>query len=128
MRKRGVALVAAVMLALAIAAAALAITNGQPDGNKHPYVGLMVALDKDGVPQWRCSGSLLSSTVFLTAGHCTEAPAARVVVWVSPGPVTTDPDYAAAVNASPTGIVSCDSSPAFDGYPCKGDASGTPNP
>ena len=59
---------------------AAAITNGQPDAGRHPYVGLMVALDADGVPLWRCSGSLLSPTVFLTAGHCTEPPAAHVEV------------------------------------------------
>jgi hypothetical protein len=58
MASRVAALAAAVAVALAGAAAAPAITHGQPDGNAHPYVGLMVALDKDGVPQWRCSGSL----------------------------------------------------------------------
>ena len=126
MRKRVVALAVAATVTLAAAAAAFAITNGQPDGNNHPYVGLMVALDENGVPQWRCSGSLLSPTVFLTAGHCTEAPAAHVEIWFGSGPIVTDPDYLAAVQASPDGIVSCDASPTFDGYPCKGDAGGTP--
>ena len=32
---------------------------------------LDVAQDADGNPLWRCSGTLLSSTLFLTAGHCT---------------------------------------------------------
>ena len=43
----------------------------------------MVAQDADGNPLWRCSGTLLSSTLFLTAGHChcTEAPAAHVEIW-----------------------------------------------
>ena len=54
------ALLAAAALLLGGANSALGITNGQPDGENHPYVGLMVALDKDGVPLWRCSGSLLS--------------------------------------------------------------------
>jgi hypothetical protein len=57
------------------------ITHGTLDGNGHPYVGLMVALDADGNPLGRCSGTLLSDTIFLTAGHCTEAPAARVEIW-----------------------------------------------
>jgi hypothetical protein len=128
MRKRVAVLVATGVAVLAAATAAVAITNGHPDGTNHPYVGLMVALDANTVPQWRCSGSLISRTVFLTAGHCTVPPAAHVEVWFAPGPVTTDPDYAAAVNANPGVPVRCDSSPAFDGYPCVGDAGGTPYP
>jgi hypothetical protein len=41
----------------------------------------MVAQAADGTPLWRCSGTLLSSIIFLTAGHCTEAPAAHVEIW-----------------------------------------------
>jgi V8-like Glu-specific endopeptidase len=41
----------------------------------------MVAQDKKGNPLWRCGGTLLSSKLFLTAGHCTEAPAAHVEIW-----------------------------------------------
>jgi len=126
MRKKVAALAAAVSVMFGATATALAITNGTADGTNHPYVGLMVAIDEDGVPLWRCSGSLLSATVFLTAGHCTEPPAAHVEVWFSPGPILTDPDYTAAVNADPDGVVSCNDSPAFDGYPCEGDAGGTP--
>jgi hypothetical protein len=122
------ALLAAMAVALGGAASAPAITHGQPDGDEHPYVGLMVALDKDGVPQWRCSGSLLSPTVFLTAGHCTEPPAAHVEIWFDAGPIETDPDYLAALEESPDGIVSCNDSPDLDGYPCRGDVSGTPHP
>jgi hypothetical protein len=32
-------------------------------------------------PLWRCSGTLLSETIFLTAGHCTETPADHVKIW-----------------------------------------------
>lgn len=72
----------ALMLPVALTAApALAITDGVPDGNGHPYVGLMVAQDKAGTPLWRCSGTLIAPKVFLTAGHCTEAPAARAEIW-----------------------------------------------
>jgi V8-like Glu-specific endopeptidase len=58
-----------------------AVTDGELDGEGHPYVGLMVAQDKKGNPLWRCSGTLLSPTLFLTAGHCTEAPARRAEIW-----------------------------------------------
>jgi hypothetical protein len=61
--------------------AAHAIKNGDMDGDGHPYVGLMVAQDAAGNPMWRCSGTLISPTVFLTAGHCTQAPAAHVEIW-----------------------------------------------
>src|SRR5512146_3201692 len=47
-----------------------AVTNGTPDGNNHPYVGLLIFTD--GTGYWRCSGSLLAPTVVLTAGHCTD--------------------------------------------------------
>lgn len=110
------------------ASGATAITNGQPDGDNHPYVGLMVAHDEEGVPLWRCSGSLIAPDVFLTAGHCVEEPAAHVEIWFDEGPVPTDPDFLAAQAANPTEPVSCDDSAAFDGYPCEGDVGGDPVP
>jgi hypothetical protein len=72
-----------VVLALVFAAPTTAITSGTPDGNDHPYVGLLVfdvfVPDVGNVPAWRCSGSLISEDVVLTAGHCTDgAVAARV--------------------------------------------------
>jgi hypothetical protein len=45
-----------------------AITGGQPDGNRHPYVGLLLAPGEG-----YCSGSLISADTILTAGHCTVA-------------------------------------------------------
>jgi hypothetical protein len=45
--------------------------NFRPDF-EHEYVGLVVFYDADGVFLWRCSGSLLTDTVFLTAGHCAD--------------------------------------------------------
>ena len=85
---------------------AYAITDGALDGNAHPYVGLMVAQDARGQPLWRCSGTLLSPTIFLTAGHCTEAPAAHVEIWF-------DADVESGIPEN--------------GYPFKGTAGGKPH-
>jgi secreted trypsin-like serine protease len=49
-----------------------AITGDWVEDNEHPYVGLVVFYDADGEFLKRCSGALLSSTKFLTAGHCTD--------------------------------------------------------
>jgi hypothetical protein len=68
--RRLIVICAAATLLLALAAPATAVTSGQPDGDGHPHVGLLI-FDVDGVPAWRCTGTLLSPTVMLTAGHCT---------------------------------------------------------
>jgi secreted trypsin-like serine protease len=60
----GIPLLAA-LLVLLLPSSASAITNGEPDGTAHPYVGIIFNVDTF------CTGTLLSPTVFLTAGHCT---------------------------------------------------------
>lgn len=67
------------VLVIGLVQPASAITYGEPDNGEHPYVGLVVLYDAAGEPLGRCSGTLLSPTVFLTAGHCTSgATLARV--------------------------------------------------
>jgi secreted trypsin-like serine protease len=66
-----VVLVAFILVAVVVAWPAAAITYGQPDGNRHPNVGAMIRLRSDGQYRILCSGSLISTTVFLTASHCT---------------------------------------------------------
>lgn len=90
-------LVVTLLLVVGVAPAQ-AVTNGTPDGDQHPYVGVMVAYDATGTPVVACSGTLLSAQVFLTAGHCTAAPAATVRIWFdadlrtgSPTPATGTP-------------------------------------
>jgi hypothetical protein len=78
----------------------------------------MVAKDATGTPLWRCSGTLLSSTVFLTAGHCTEAPAASAVVWFDSG----YPNQIPLGTGYPSGANRC---VGVTGYPCTGDATGS---
>lgn len=79
MRRLSVVLGLVVVLLVGSIGMAGAITNGQPDGDDHPYVGLLVFDAAPGVPAWRCSGALIAPNVVLTAGHCTDgAVAARV--------------------------------------------------
>lgn len=49
---------------------ALAVTFGQADGNGHPFVGAILFKRPDGY--YSCTGTMMSPTVMLTAGHCTE--------------------------------------------------------
>ena len=69
-RSRIPAVLIAFVLLLGTVIPAAAVTFGELDGENHPYVGLMV-FDVDGTPSHRCTGTLLSPTVILTAGHCT---------------------------------------------------------
>jgi hypothetical protein len=54
---------------------ARAITGNFVPDFEHEYVGLIVFYDANGEFLWRCSGSLLTDRVFLTAGHCTDQDA-----------------------------------------------------
>ncbi len=79
MKKLTLAIVLSLALALTMVGGVFAITNGVPDGDNHPYVGILVFDAAPGAPGWRCSGTLIAPTVVLTAGHCTDgAVAARI--------------------------------------------------
>lgn len=61
--------VASVLTALALASTALGVTGSAVDGDRHPYVGALVADGPDGETM-RCSGVLVGPRTFATAGHC----------------------------------------------------------
>jgi secreted trypsin-like serine protease len=71
MRRRAFALAFAAVLAAAVAAPATAITGNYREDFDHPFVGLIAFYDSDWVFIHRCTAELLSPTVALTAGHCT---------------------------------------------------------
>ena len=63
----------ALLAALTAVSPAAAITNGTPDGQRHPNVGGLVSPTQYPDGTWLyCSGTLISPTVFLTAAHCAE--------------------------------------------------------
>jgi Trypsin len=94
-------LVAAVLLVamlLSMALPAAAITGGEPDGNRHPNVGLILFYTEEG--RFRCSATLVTPTVLLTAAHCTDGVVGSVLVTFdsviaeqppSPFPVAANP-------------------------------------
>lgn len=92
MKRPTLLLVATCVAVLAIAAPASAVQFGQPDGNAHPQVGLVLFYDAAGHPLSRCTGTLLSPAVLLTAAHCTYGTASAQV-WFSPGPITAASGY-----------------------------------
>ena len=110
MRKRLLFSVFSVMVILAMAVSPVyAITGTFVEDFEHPFVGLVVFYDANGDFIWRCSGALLSPTVFLTAGHCADteggAVTARIYFQQDAGanydpatqldPVTGYPEYCA---------------------------------
>jgi hypothetical protein len=65
------ALIALAAMLFVTASPVGAITYGQPDNGEHPYVGFMIFFDPTEPGWFSCSGALLDSTTFLSAGHCT---------------------------------------------------------
>jgi hypothetical protein len=98
------ALASLATLVVAVAPAS-AITNGAPDGSAHPEVGALLAQQAYSDGTWAtCTGTLISSTVFLTAAHCDEG--------VSRVAVTFDSTYSAATGKTYWGTYHAD--PAYN--------------
>jgi len=107
-------LLLAALAALLVTGTAGAITNGQPDGNGHPYV-VALRLTGPGGTANLCTGTLVSPTVIVTAGHCTYGVTAPVVVWNSPrvmgfppasaGRAYTGPEFSPELDVPNTGDI-----------------------
>jgi hypothetical protein len=111
-----------VVLAIGVGSAS-AILYGEPDNGRHPYVGLVSFHDRNGVPLWRCTGTLVDSDTFLTAGHCAgydpevNASPASAVIWFDEGPIEITNGWTPGTRCA-----------GLTGYPCTGDVAGTPVP
>lgn len=106
-------LIAALLALLAVGNAG-AVVNGEPDGDRHPYVVALGFIDAaTGRPGAFCSGTLVSPTVVLTAGHCTYGSAVAFVwpnaVWspanapAAMGRPVTHPDFNPVLTTPNTG-------------------------
>jgi V8-like Glu-specific endopeptidase len=101
--------VAIVVVIVALAVPVASITYGELD-TTHPQVGAILVQSRGSWFEF-CSGTLVSSRVFLTAGHCTDALAAfgfslsnikvsfsrdlfaKKAVWLDISAFVTHPDY-----------------------------------
>src|SRR5215212_3176964 len=84
-------LLAALFLAVVVGNPAAAVTGRFVKDFEHPFVGLAVFYDATGEFIGRCSGSLLSPSLFLTAGHCIEGAASARVYFQQDAGVHYDP-------------------------------------
>ena len=98
--RKTLTLIAIVAAAVFLVPASQAITDGELDGNGHPAV-VLVLMEVKGAPAFRCSGTLLSPTIVLTAGHCAGEPGEFSGIRVfAEADVQSDPTYPFAGGAN----------------------------
>jgi len=86
MSKKSLVILVTLISMLVMVGSVSAITWGEPDGDDHPQVVAILYLRPTGF--FTCTGTLLSPTVVLTAGHCTEEGGQNnVATWVRNDPL-----------------------------------------
>lgn len=81
--KRFAAFILIALSALAVTSGTSgAITGGELDGNTHPNVAIIYFYQPDG--RFRCSATLASPTVLITAAHCTDGVRGKVLANFDP--------------------------------------------
>jgi hypothetical protein len=89
MRRVAVSVLVGVVALAAVSGPADAITNGAVDGNRHPNVAMIVFYQPDG--RFRCSATLVSPTVLVTAAHCTAGVRGKTIVTFEPAAPAVTP-------------------------------------
>ena len=104
MRRTAALVLAALAVSLGTVGTAWAITGGQLDGDAHPNVAMIVFYQPDG--RFRCSATLVSPTVLVTAAHCTEGVLGKTIVTfdsIAPSPTPRAADDTGSEPMSQTG-------------------------
>ncbi len=70
MKKTIMAMLLTLVLVFSLIGAVSAVTDGELDGEGHPAV-VLVLMEVNGAPAYRCSGTLIDPYTVVTAGHCT---------------------------------------------------------
>jgi len=113
--RRLIVAAAAALVALTPAVPVSAIVGGDPD-TTHPGVGMFIFVTGEG--RFRCSGTLISDTVLLTAAHCTKGVIGKAIVTFSPVAPDAGPPPAggAGYTTAPAGYVTgaAHANPAFN--------------
>jgi trypsin len=88
MKRTAALALAALAASLGTVGTAWAITGGELDGNAHPNVAMIVFYQPDG--RFRCTATLVSPTVLVTAAHCTDGVLGKsIVTFDSVAPATS---------------------------------------
>jgi hypothetical protein len=105
----GASLIAAALLA--VAAPTFAITGGEPDGEGHRGVAMIVFYEPAG--RFRCTATLVTPEVLITAAHCTEGTIGQTFVTFATDVPTVAPAAVPALGYAPA---------AYDGVTVTGTA------